>query len=238
MQKAIIIGASSGIGHTLTHTLASKGYQMGLVARRHELLLSLQLELSSPSFIKQVDVTQPEAMSQVQQLIDEMGGVDLFIVNAGIYHPNRAFDWEKEKETIDINVTGFAAMAHLAFTYFLKQGRGHLVGISSVSALRGEKDNPAYSASKAFVSNYLEGLRKKAFWEAKEIAVTDIKPGWVDTVMAKDEKTFWMATPEVAAACIYKAIRAKKEEAYITPRWRLYGWLMKLLPSGLYYRYF
>lgn len=239
MKKAIVIGASSGIGRTLAKQLAQKGYAVGLAARRLELLHTLQQEIPTPTVIKQIDLTVlPQAMDLLKALIAEMAPVDLIVVNAGVLYTNDEFVWEKEAMTIEVNVMGFAAMAHTAMDYFLKKGAGHLVGISSISALRGEADAPSYNASKAFVSNFLEGLRMKAVHEKKQICVTDIQPGWVDTVMAQGAETFWMASQEKAAEQIYAAIEKKRAHAYITRRWRLFAWLLKLMPRWLYERLF
>lgn len=239
MQKVIIIGASSGIGLALAKLLSQEGYEVGLVARRIELLQKLQKELQTKTYIKQIDVTQTSiAMKQLESLLEEMNEVDLIVINAGVFFHKNGIEWEKEKRTIDVNVLGFAAMAHVAFSHFLSQGKGHLVGISSVSALRGDRESPAYGASKAFVSNYLEGLRMRAFQESKNVFVTDIQPGWVDTEMAKGSDTFWMASPEEAAKCIYRAIRNQKRHAYVTGRWCLYACLVKLMPRWAYDRFF
>ena len=86
------------------------------------------------------------------------------------------------------------------------------------------------------MSNYLEGLRIKAFQEKLSITITDIKPGFVDTDMAKGEGKFWVATPQRAAEQIYSAIKKQKQHAYITHRWRLIGWALKLMPNWLYQR--
>jgi len=90
-----------------------------------------------------------------------MGGVDLVVISAGTGHLNDGLDWDLENEAIKTNVTGFAVMANVAMKHFVKRGSGHLVGISSIAALRGGRQAPAYNASKAFESNYLEGLRQK-----------------------------------------------------------------------------
>lgn len=239
MPKAIVIGASSGIGRALAKVLAREGYEVGLAARRFELLVDLQKEIKTKTFIKKIDVALPiEARNSLKSLIDEMGGADLIIVNAGIIFNNQTFEWEKEQSTIQVNVLGFAAMAHKAMEYFLDRGKGHLVGISSISALRGEGDSPSYSASKSFVSNFLEGLRIKGCREKKDICITDIKPGWVDTAMAVGEETFWMASPEKAAEQIYSAIKYKRAHAYITRRWRFYAWFIKWIPGWAYARFF
>lgn len=239
MPKAIIVGASSGIGLALAKKLSKEGYELGLTARRLDLLLDLQEELKTKTYVKKIDVAHDsEAMIQVQSLIQEMGEVDLFILNAGVLYNNLELDWAKEKATIAINVMGFSAMANIAMKHLFLRGRGHLVGISSVSGIRGERSSPAYSASKAFVSNYLEGLRVKAFKEQKNISVTDIQPGWVDTDMAIGEDTFWMCSAEKAALLIYSAIERKRAQAYISSRWFLYAWFMKVLPRWLYDRMF
>ncbi len=238
MKKAIIIGASSGIGRALAKVLAREGYLTGLVARRGDRLSELQEEISTLTFVKEIDVTKSKkAIEQLEELIDAMGGVDLIVINSGILYSNQKFDWEEEKLTIETNVVGFAAMAHTSMKYFLNRGCGHIVGISSIAAIRGGRRNPSYGASKAFVSNFLEGLRVKAFKAKSNITITDIKPGFVNTDMIKGEKTFWVASPEKAAYQIYFAIKHKRSHAYITRRWRLCAWLLKIIPSFLYYRF-
>ena len=158
------------------------------------------------------------------------------MLNAGTGNLNPELDWMKEQQTLDVNVYGFCALAGEVYKFFAKQGKGHLVGISSIGALRGNSLAPAYNASKAFMSNYLEGLRKKAFQANIPIIITDIKPGFVDTDMAKGQGKFWVATPQKAAEQIYSAINKQKKHAYITHRWRLIGWVLKLMPNWLYQR--
>lgn len=235
MPKAIVIGASSGIGKALAITLAKQGYEVGLMARRVEMLEALQKEIPSKTYVSYVDLSKiPDAIERVEDLIQKMNGVDLIVLNSGTGFLNPELDWVKEQQTLDVNVYGFCALAGVAFKFFTKQNHGHLVGISSIGALRGNPLAPAYNASKAFMSNYLEGLRKKAYKEGIPITVTDIKPGFVDTDMAKGEGKFWVASPEMAAKQIYSAIRGQKKHAYITKRWRLIGWLLKLMPTWLY----
>jgi short-subunit dehydrogenase len=237
VKKAIVIGASSGIGRELSKILSLNNYDVGLVARREELLLDLQKELKTNSYIKRIDVTQSnEAMKMLDELIEEMNGVDLIVINAGYGLINPDLDFAVEKEAIDVNVTGFIAMTNIALKHFCKKGEGHIVGISSIAALRGGGASPAYNASKAFISNYLEGLRQKVNKQGMLITVTDIKPGFVDTPMAQGEGLFWVASVPKAASQIYKAIKAKKSHAYITRRWRIIAWLLKIIPDSIYNR--
>lgn len=231
MLKAIIIGASSGIGRELAKILALDGYEVGLTARRLEELHSLQQEIPSKTYVKQLDIAKSDsAMNAVDSLIEEMGGCDLFIINAAVNHFIRELDFEKEQQIININVLGFCAMANVAMKHFLKKQSGHLVGISSIAALRGIGMTAAYCASKAFVSNYLEGIRQKAL----NITVSDMKLGFVDTRLMSKDISHWVASPQKAARQIYLSICKKKNHVYVTRRWKLVGWLMKMTPQPIY----
>jgi short-subunit dehydrogenase len=237
MKKAIIVGASSGIGRALALVLAKNGLELGLMARRIDLLEALKQEIPTTSHVGHIDLSHAEeAVVKLRSMLQSMQGVDLVVLNSGTGFLNPELDWSKEQQTLDVNVYGFCALAGETYKYFAEQGRGHLVGISSIAALRGNSAAPAYNASKAFMSNYLQGLRKKAFQESKPIIVTDIKPGFVDTDMAKGEGKFWVATPQKAAEQIYAAIKKQKKHAYITYRWRLIAWVLKCLPDWLYQR--
>ncbi len=234
VKKAIVIGASSGIGAALAKVLGQNGYELGLVARRLELLRQLQAEIPSKSYIKRIDVSQLEqAMPLLQELITEMGKADLIVINSGINARSGDLAWKAESETINVNVLGFVAMANVAINHFLAQGSGHLVGISSIAGLRGSASCPAYNASKAFVSNYLEGLKHR--FRGKNIHVSDIRPGLVDTAMLKGQPgLFWMAPAEAAAEQIFQVIQRRQKVAYITRRWAIIAWLLKLAPDWLY----
>ena len=234
MKKAIIIGATSGIGRELAKILSLNNYVVGMAGRRTELLSNLQSEISG-SYIKRIDVTKSEeAITLLKELIQEMGGMDLIVISSGVGFINPELVWKQEKETIDVNISGFAAIANAAFKYFSNQGSGHIVGISSVAAIRGSGEAPAYNASKAFISNYLEGLRQKASKSGIAITVTEIQPGFIDTAMAKGEGLFWVSPPGKAARQIFKAINSKKKHAYITKRWRLIALLLKIIPGWIY----
>jgi len=238
-KKVIIIGASSGIGEGLARIYSENGFTVGLTARRLELLQHISKELPGRSFIRRMDIANSDqAVKILTELINEMHGLDIIIINAGIGFINPELDWEKEKSTIDVNVTGFTAIADFAMKYFFEQGFGQLIGISSISALRGSTHAPAYSASKAFMSHYLEGLRLLALKKKLPIYITDIKPGFVDTAMAKSDTLFWVASVRTAAMQIYKAIEKKRPHAYITKRWRLIAWLMKITPARILAKYY
>ena len=234
IAKTIIIGATSGIGRELAKIFSRQGDEVGLVGRREALLTEVAEEIPNQSYIKRIDIAfASEAINQMEELIEEMDGVDLIVISAATGYLNPELDWYLEKKTIDTNVAGFAAMCNVAMKHFAKQGKGHLVGISSIAAIRGNGDAPSYSASKAFVSNYLQGLRLWAYAKGMPIIVTEIQPGFVDTQMAKGDRLFWVASAAKAAEQIAKAILNKKNHAYITKRWRIIAWLMKILPEWL-----
>lgn len=236
-QNVVIIGASSGIGRELARVFSDNHYVVGVTARRLELLSEMKKELPGILAVQRMDVASPdEAINIFEALIKEMGGIDIVVINAGIGFINPDLIWEKEKSTIDVNVIGFTAMANVAMRHFLSKGSGQLVSISSIAAIRGCGEAPAYNASKAYISNYMEGLRKKVAKLGLPIVVTDIQPGFVDTAMAKGEGLFWVAPVEKAALQIFNAIRNKKVHAYITKRWRIISCLLKIMPNWLYHR--
>ena len=236
MKKAIVVGASSGIGRALAEVLAANGYEVGLASRRLELLSELASRLPTRSYVRELDVERPEtARRLLAELIAEMGGVDVIVLSSGV--TTRGGTWEDELRVVRVNVAGFVALASLAMSHFLEQGRGHLVGLSSVSALRAASVSSAYSASKAFVSRYLEGQSVRADSSEADVCVTDVKPGFVDTPMTEGEEgLFWVAPVEVAARQIYTAIRRRRRHVYVTRRWRLVAWLMRLIPYPLLVR--
>jgi len=237
MKKAILIGASSGIGRALAKVLVREGYLVGLAARRMPLLRELQQELGERALVKFMDVADvPQAMADLNAWFEELGDVDLVILNSGTGHTNPELRWDWEDETIRVNVQGMAALANVAMRYFIHRGGGHLVGVSSVAGVRGNSAAPAYCASKAFQSTYLDSLRYRAWHLQLPIAVTDVRPGFVDTAMGQSPQRFWVSAPELAAEQIFTAIGRRRRRAYITRRWILVAWLMRLLPDWLYRR--
>lgn len=233
---AIIIGASSGVGRELAVQLHAEGYAVAVTARREDRLLSLCDSLKEHAFAFRMDVSDiDQAIEVFHQAWKKLGSVELVIVNAGVGDSDPTDLLKSELYTLDVNVTGFTAIANQAFAAFKSQGFGHLVGISSVAGVRGGTVS-VYHASKAFVSNYLEGLAIRAFADGNQVTVTDVRPGFVDTVMAQGDHVFWMASVERACRQIIAAIRSKKRVVYVTRRWRLIAWLMKCMPFFIYKR--
>lgn len=237
MKKVIIIGSTSGIGKRLAQIYAANDYKVGITGRRKELLLELKDEIPDAYLTKVLDVTDTvSSIEQLEELTNELGGLDILVISSGIGEINISLDFEIEKQTIDANILGFTSIADWAFNYFQKQQTGHLVLISSIGGLRGSSQAPAYNASKAYQINYTEGLQQKATKLKLPILITDIRPGLVDTKMAKGEGLFWVMPLEKAVYQMYKAIVNKRKVVYVTKRWRIIALLLKLIPRGVYVR--
>ena len=233
-KNAIVFGASSGIGKELSKLLAKDGYQVLITGRRLELLQELKAEFPDQFYVRQHDITD---LADTERLFDELPKVfdttALIVHNAGIGQNNFNLEWEKELPTLETNVMGATKVYQLGYSYFRDQGYGHLVGITSVASLVGNRHVPAYHASKAFQTNYLESLWMKAKKTKKaKITITDIRPGFVDTAIITGP-TFWMASLEKAVHQIYSAIKKKKRKAYITKRWRLVALMIKIVPPQI-----
>jgi len=159
MKKAIIIGATSGIGKVLAALLIENGFQVGITGRRTNLLEEIKSTNPSRYVIKTFDVKKKSQTNQhLNDLTIELGGLDLLTISSGTGDLNKKLDFKIEKRTIDTNIIGFTALADWAFNFFEKQKYGQLVTISS----HGNQFAPSYSASKAYQINYLESLRIKA----------------------------------------------------------------------------
>ncbi|MDZ7746320.1 MAG: SDR family NAD(P)-dependent oxidoreductase [Halobacteriales archaeon] len=229
-RRAIVVGASSGIGEALARRLADDGYEVGLCARRRDRLVEIGDDLPTKAYVARLDVTDTEdAREGFFDLVDAMGHVDFVFLNAGVGYENRSLDWERERQTVETNVLGFTALAVAAIHLFERQGDGRLVGISSLAAHMADGTAASYHASKAYVSRYCDGLRYRVRQLDADIGVTTIEPGFVDTELAGGD--LWLCSPETAADQIVAAARKRKRHAYVTRRWRLVAWLIALLPD-------
>ena len=234
MRKAIVIGATSGIGKSISEILIQNGYAVGVTGRRLEMLQSLKEKYPKQMCYSQMDVQELSSIESIcNKLVHQLGGLDLLIISAGIGDENKMLDFAIENKVIKTNIQGFTCVADWGMNYFKKQGYGHLVNISSIAGLMGNGEAPSYNATKAFQINYLEGLRLNADKSGVKIIVTDIRPGYVDTDMAKGDGMFWVAPVEKAAQQIFTAIKRKKKVVYITKRWRIIGIILKIMPYSL-----
>jgi short-subunit dehydrogenase len=238
-RTAVIVGASSGIGEALAHEMNREGWRLVLLARRLERLEALRQALAPDTVVRRIDVTRDDAGVVFGDVLEELGGVDLVIISAGAGHNNRDLNPDLDTDTVAVNVSGFMKTAPVALRHFLRRGRGHLVGITSMAALRGNGAGAAYAASKAFQSVYLDGLRDLARESGLPITVTEAQPGFVDTAMMKPERPLakvagWLlvASPARAARQIVRAIRKRAKHAYIPRRYAVVALVLQLLPRA------
>lgn len=237
MKNALIIGATSGIGKELARLLVADNYKVVITGRREKLLQEIKNSNPSQYIVKVHDVTNLDSCETLfNDLKKELKTIDLVVYSSGVGEPNYKLEWDVELPTLQTNIIAATKIYGLAYNFFRRQGFGHLVGISSIASIRGNRHVPAYFASKAFQANYLESLWLKGKRSKAKIVVTDIQPGFVDTSMAIGN-TFWMSTTEKATAQIYSAIKKKKKKAYITKRWRLIALILKIVPSSLLYKF-
>lgn len=187
-STVVITGASSGIGRALALEMARHGYALGLTARRMALLEQLRDELRAAHGqqlrveLATLDVCQSASVAPtLHDLFARLGGIDTIVVNAGandVTHIGGG-NLEKEINLIQTNVVGAIATINAATEHFLKRGKGHIVGISSLASLQPIATQAAYCASKAGLSMYLDSARIEL--RRKNILVTDILPGYIKT---------------------------------------------------------
>lgn len=233
MKNALIVGASSGIGKELALLMANDFDKVVITGRRAHLLQEIKKANPDKFVIKVHDVTHLESCELLfSELKSELKSLDLVVYSSGVGEPNYNLDWEKELPMLQVNVLAAVKIYTLAYNLFKSQGYGHLVGISSIASIRGNRHVPAYFASKAFQASYLESLWMKGKRSKAKIVVTDIQPGFVDTAMALGD-TFWMASTKKATKQIYSAIKKRRKKAYITKRWALIAFLLRIMPSSV-----
>lgn len=247
-KSAIITGATSGIGHALARELAHRGYALGLTGRRVEVLEDLQRSLVAGAphgepgarvEIAALDVRDPAAVHRVVHDLDaRLGGAGIVVANAGVGGQRRAGDgnFASDEEIIRTNVIGAMATVDAAIEIFRRSGGGQVVGISSVAAFRGLPGSAAYSASKAALSTYLEGVRAEV--ESRGIVVTTISPGYIDTPINQKQKSRpFLVTVEEGARQIADLVekRVRHSTVPVLP-WGAVGTLMRSLPDAIWYR--
>ncbi len=231
-KKVLIIGASSGIGKELALQYESLGYEVIITARNIEKLKEIA-ENKNITY-EYLDVNNyEEAISKIKKLVVN---TDITIISAGIGDFNKELNFDIELNTIKTNVGGFVACVTEVFNYYKSIKKGHIAAISSLASLRGSDEAPAYNASKAFITNYMDGLRKKTIKEKLNINITTILPGLVDTQMAKGEGLFWVEPVSLIAKQIIRGIWKQKSELIVSNRWKLIALLLKFIPNWLYYK--
>lgn len=237
MKRAIVIGASSGIGFEMSRLLIGKGWTVAVAARRSERLEPLRLLAPERVIPIALDVNQDAAPEQLHELITRLGGIELYIHTAGIGRQNWMLDADVENRTAETNVGGFTRMVGEAFRYMAEHGGGHIAVISSIAGTKGLGPAPAYSATKAFQATYIQSLEQLANSRKLPINFTDIRPGFAETELLSGDNNYpMMMTAEYVARKAVRAIERRKHVAIIDWRYRLLtaGW--RCLPNWIWRR--
>ena len=252
MRKVIVMGATSGIGMEVAKLLAANGWQVGIAGRRVERLEALTQEVNERNksknlldkdtniiggitSYKQIDVTSPNAPSLLLELIEEMGGIDLYFHSSGIGWQNNSLDIEKELKTVETNGVGFVRMVDTAFNWFAdRQKKGRIACITSIAGTKGLGAAPAYSSTKRFQNHYLECLSQQAHMRHLPISITDIRPGFVKTDLIAGSNYPLQLSASYVATHIVRAIEKGKEIKVIDWRYSLLVFFWRLVPRWIW----
>lgn len=235
MKRAIVIGASSGIGREVSRLLLADGWTVGVAARREDRLL--ELKASSPDNVEvmRIDVTAADAGERLLELVKRLGGVSLFVYCSGVGWQNAGLELAPELATVDVNVKGFTAMVGTMFNYMAANLGGDIAVISSVAGTKGLGVAPSYSASKVYQNTYIQALEQLSNMRRLHIRFTDIRPGFVDTDLLSGGGHYPMLMDKtVVARHIVRAIYAHRHVCVIDWRYRVLVALWRAMPSWLW----
>lgn|SRR5574344_540913 len=237
MKRAIIIGASSGMGLEVGKLLLADGWHLGIASRNIESLEALKALKPEKVEVEAIDVTKDNAPDLLLSLISRLGGMTLFFLASGIGKQNPQLDMDTELKTVSTNVEGFTRMVDTAFNYMAENCGGHIVVISSIAGTKGLGAAPSYSATKAFQNTYIEALEQLANMRNLPITFTDIRPGFVDTKLLADGRAYPMLMkPDFVAGKIVDAIYKKSHVVVIDWRYRLLVPLWRMIPRSVWCR--
>jgi decaprenylphospho-beta-D-erythro-pentofuranosid-2-ulose 2-reductase len=242
-RGALVVGASSGIGAAVARELARRGYAVALVARRGDALSRQRDEINrsygdnhARSYVH--DVRDYDGVPELlRQIVSDLGAqrLEMVVYTAGIMPESESGAWpfEEERAMIETNTIGAIRWLGLAADILRAQGRGTLVGVSSVAGERGRRGNGVYQASKAALTTWLESLRYRL--KDSGVRVTTIKPGYVATPLTAGLKLPQRAviSADDAARRIVSAAERGRAVVYVPGYWQPIMWIVRHLPSFL-----
>ena len=239
-KRALIVGASSGIGEELARQLAREGCQVAMAARRESELNRIASEINADgSALAKTyphDVTDYDSVPALfQQIARDLGGLDLVIYASGVMPPTAEgeYSFYKDRQMIEVNLLGAIAWLNEAAQRFEIAKEGTIVGVSSVAGERGRRGMPAYCTSKAALTTYLEALRNRV--SRAGVKVVTVKPGPVVTPMTKDlGKMPLQISAESAASQILSAARKGSSNAYVPGTWKYIFLIIRNIPSAIF----
>lgn len=238
-KRAIVMGATSGLGYEVAKILASRGWVVGIAGRREEKLKEMATQIAGIVSYEVIDVTIPEATESLRRLIEQLGGIDLYFHSSGIGYYNISLEADKELKTVETNCLGMARMVGEVFRYFeadvTKPGR--IAVISSIARTKGLGAAPAYSASKRFTSHYLESLSQLIRIKGlRHIHITDIRPGFVRTPLIEGSNFPMQLEAHKVACDIVKAIERGRSVVTINWLYRIVVFFWQMIPRPIWTR--
>lgn len=233
-RKAVVMGASSGLGREVALALLKKGWRVGVAARRREPLEELKKDFPLQVEVAEIDVVENCASTELLALVKRLGGMDLYFHSSGVGKQNPMLEEDVELSTVETNAMGFTRMVGAAFRYMAAHGGGQIAVISSIAGTRGLGPAPSYSATKALQAHYIEALEQLSQNRQLGITFTDIRPGFVDTMLLKDTHYPMLMRPDRVARAIVKAIERHRHVVIIDWRYWLLVMFWRLVPRWLW----
>lgn len=241
-RNILITGASSGLGRGMARLFAAAGHDLALCARRTDRLEELRAEIAAAHpdarvRIRPLDVTDHDAVfATFRAFRDDLGSLDRVIVNAGLGkgRPIGTGRFDANRQTAETNFVAALAQCEAAMEIFRAQRAGHLVVVSSVTAVRGMPGNvTTYGATKAGVAALAEGIRADV--AGTPIRVTTLFPGYIRTEMnERVKRTPFMVDTETGCRALVAAIQKERPTAYVPPwPWTIVAPILRRLPLRL-----
>lgn len=236
MKRAIVIGASSGIGREVAELLISDGWYVGLAARREDKLNEVKNLKPGMAEVMPMDVTKPDAADRLLQLIKKMGGINLLFYASGVGRQNPDLDLSTEMQTVNVNVAGFTRIVDTAFNYMAANLGGDIAVISSIAGTKGLGVAPSYSATKAYQNTYIQALEQLSNMRRLHIRFTDIRPGFVDTDLLSGGNYPMLMDKKRVAKDIVDSLYHHRHVRIIDWRYRLLVFFWRMIPSAVWRR--
>lgn len=237
MKKLIVIGASSGIGLQVAADFARLGWRVGVAARREDPLKALKEQYPDRIEYMGLDVTAEDAVERFYKLIELIDGMDYLLYTAGCGWYNPQLDAAADERTIAVNVAGFTKIVNAAYKYYKQTAnasRGHIAAVTSVAGRKGIGVSATYSASKRYQWTYLQAIDQLAHIQQVNVAITDIRPGFIGTPLIKGRNYPMEMSLAYAAPRIEKAMLRERRIATVDARWAVVSALWGLIPDALW----
>lgn len=237
-KRIVIVGASSGLGKEIALIFLEKGWKVGIASRNIEALKEIEILYPQRVVSHQIDINDENAIIDLENLIEELGGIDVYFHSSGIGSQNTLIDINVEISTCKTNVLGFTRMVDYMYNYFKTNNiSGQICVISSIAGTKGLGVSPAYSATKRFQNTYIECLEQLSHMQKLNISFTDIRPGFVKTALLNDGNNYPMLMGvKYAAKKIVSAVERKKRIAIVDWKYAILVKFWKLIPRWLWVR--